>query len=232
MVVEIGIRAHTDLEAFAFGPLDERQLPIGPTRRTGVAREMVELQVADVGGVLRVGRARPGDAPALPRRLVQIARRHRPLHRNVRAADVEVRSAEVVVGVPGVRREREHDARTGRRTHDEEGTVAPHLVADVDLHDDLVVARAPRRTDVEGECRRPPATVRCGIPRRVVFAGRDRVGGEHDFASPAPTRATSTRTGRPPDDDMCTPTWSPGRADCGQQYPVTSSRATATCRRR
>jgi hypothetical protein len=43
----------------------------------------------------------------------------------------------------------------------------------------------------------------------------------------APTRATSTRTGRPPDDDMCRPTCSPAATDCGQQYPVTTSRPIA-----
>src|SRR6476620_10105508 len=40
----------------------------------------------------------------------------------------------------------------------------------------------------------------------------------------APTRATSTRTGRPPEDDRCRPTCSPALTDCGQQYPVTTSR--------
>ena len=42
-----------------------------------------------------------------------------------------------------------------------------------------------------------------------------------------PTRATSTRTGRPPDDDRCSPTCSPAPTDCGQQYPVTTSRPIA-----
>ena len=41
----------------------------------------------------------------------------------------------------------------------------------------------------------------------------------------APTRATSMRTGRPADDDTCRPTCSPDATDCGQQYPVTASRA-------
>src|SRR5205814_8507005 len=43
----------------------------------------------------------------------------------------------------------------------------------------------------------------------------------------APTRATSTRAGRRADDDMCRPTCSPGHTDCGQQYPVTTSRPIA-----
>ena len=57
-----------------------------------------------------------------------------------------------------------------------------------------------------------------------MLVGRDRVGAEHDLPL-APTRATSTRTGRPPDDDRCRPTCSPARTDCGQQYPVTGTRA-------
>ena len=110
VLFEIGIRAHADLEALAFGPLDERQLPVGPTRRTGIARQMVDLDVPDMGGVLRIGRARAGHPPALARRLVEIARRHRPLHGNVGAPGVQVRSAEVVVGVPGIGGQRQHDA--------------------------------------------------------------------------------------------------------------------------
>src|SRR5260221_8424451 len=39
-----------------------------------------------------------------------------------------------------------------------------------------------------------------------------------------PTRATSTATGRAPDDDRCSETVPPGSTDCGQQYPVTVSR--------
>ena len=196
MFFEIGVRAHTDLEPFAFGPLDERQLPVGPTRRPGVARQMVELDVADVRGVLRIGRARARHAPALARRLVEVARRHRPLHRNVGAAGVQVRSAEVVVGVPRVGRQREHDARAGRRTHDEERVVAPHLLADVDLHDDLVVARPPRRVDVERERDRPAAPLRGRVLRRLVLVGRDGVGAEHDLAARADPRHLDAH--RPP----------------------------------
>ena len=98
MGLEVGVRAHTDLEPLALGPLDERELPVGPTRRPRVPGEMVELDVADVRGVLRVGRARARDAPPLPRRLVEIAGRHRPLHRDVRAPGVEVRRREALLG--------------------------------------------------------------------------------------------------------------------------------------
>ena len=108
---EIAIHAHADLEPFAFGPLDERQLPVGPTGRTGIARQMVDLDVADVRGVLRIGRAGPRHPAALARRLEKVARRHRPLHGDVGAARVQVRSAEVVVGVPRIGRQRDHDAR-------------------------------------------------------------------------------------------------------------------------
>ena len=149
VILEIGVRAHADLESFAFGPLDERQLPVRPPCRTGVAGQVVELDVPDVRGVLRIGRTRARHATPLARRLVQVAGRHRPLHGDVGAARVQVRSAEVVVGVPRVVRQREHDARARRRTHDEERVVAPYLLADVDLHDDLVVARPPRRVYVQ-----------------------------------------------------------------------------------
>ena len=73
----------------------------------------------------------------------------------------------------------------GRRTHDEERVVAPHLLADVDLHDDLVVARPPRRVDVERERDRPAAPLRGRVLRRLVLVGRDRVGTEHDLPSRA-----------------------------------------------
>src|SRR5206468_10926567 len=55
----------------------------------------------------------------------------------------------------------------------------------VDLHDDLVVARPPRRVDVQRERDRPAATLRGSVLRRLVLVGRDRVRAEHDL----PTRA-------------------------------------------
>ena len=199
----------------------------GHPGRPGVAREVVDLDVADVGGVLRVGRARARDAPALAGRLVQVPRRHRPLQGDVGPPGVQVRSAEVVVGVPGVRRQREDDARARRRADDEERVVPPDLLAHVDLHDDLVVARAPRRVDVQRQGRGPPAPLGGRVARRLVLAGGDRVGAEDHVAParrsgpprPAPAgRPTRTGAGRP---------GSPAATDCGQQYPVTTSRAIA-----
>jgi hypothetical protein len=144
---------------------------------------VVELEVADVGGVLRIGRARPRHATALARRLVQVARRHRTLHGDVGAARVEVRSPEVVVGVPGVRRQRDHDARARRRAHDEERVVSSQLLADVDLHDDLVVTRLPRRVDVQRERNGPTASLGGSVVWRLVRVCRDGVVAEHDLPS-------------------------------------------------
>ena len=70
-------------------------------------------------------------------------------------------------------------------THDEERVVASHLLADVDLHDDLVVAGPPRRVDVERERDGPAATLRRRVLGRLVLVGRDGVSGEHDLPLPA-----------------------------------------------
>ncbi len=183
VLLEIRVGAHADLEALAFGPLDEGQLPVGPTRRPGVARQMVDLDVADMRGVLRIRCARPRHAPALARRLVEVARRHRSLQGDMGAAGVQVRPAEVVVGVPRIGRQRHDDPRPRRRPHDEERVVAPHLVADVDLHDDLVVPRPPRRIDVQREGDGPSAPLRRGVLRSLVLVGRYRVRAENDLAS-------------------------------------------------
>ena len=182
---EVGIRTHPDLETLAFGPLDKRQLPIRPTGRSGVARQMVDLDVADVCSVLRIGRARPRHATTLARGLIQVARRHRTLHGNVRATGVQVRSTKIVVGMPCIRRQRENDARVGRRTYDEERTIAPHLSLDVDLHDDLVVARPPGRVDVQHESDGPVAPLRGSIPRRLVLVCSHCVRPKHHVASRA-----------------------------------------------
>ena len=186
--LEVGIAAHADLEALAFGPLDERHLPIRPTGRSGIARQMVDLDVADVRRVLRIGRARPRHATALARRLVEIAGRHRALHGDLRATGVEVRPSEVVVGMPRVCRQCEHDARVGWRPHDEEGTVAPHLGANVDLHDDFVVARPPGRIDVQRESGRPIAPFRRGVLRRLMLVSPHRGGTKHHVAPGAHPR--------------------------------------------
>jgi hypothetical protein len=102
--------------------------------------------------------------------------------------------------------------------------VAPHLAADVDLQDDLVVAGSPRRVDVQGEGGGPAAPLRRRVLRRLVLVDRDGVGGVHHLSPPAD----------PGDLDPHRP--APGRrqvqadllaaaTDCGQQYPVTTSRA-------
>ena len=58
VLLQIGVGADADFETLALGPLNEGQLPVGPPRRPRVARQVVELDVPDVGRVLRVGRAR------------------------------------------------------------------------------------------------------------------------------------------------------------------------------
>ena len=136
---------------------------------------------------------------------MEIARRHRSLHGHVGPAGVQIRPAEVVVGVPGIGRQGHHDAGARRWTHDEEGEVTAHLLADGNLHDHLVVARAPPRLDVNQEHDRPAAPLRGSILRRLVLVRGHGVGTEDDLRCP-PTLVTSTRTGRPPDDEMCRPT--------------------------
>ena len=66
VLFEIGIGAHTDLEPLALGPLDEGHLPIRPTRRAGIAGKMVDLDVTDVGGILRMGAPVPVTRRPLP----------------------------------------------------------------------------------------------------------------------------------------------------------------------
>ncbi len=159
---------------------------------------MVELDVADVRGVLRIGRARARHAPALARRFVEIARRHRPLHGNVGAAGVQVRPAEVVVRVPRIGGQRNHDAFAGRGAHDKERVVAAHLLSDVDLHDDLVVAGAPRAVDGERERGGPAAALRRCVLRCLVLVDRDagRRRAEQHLASRADPRHLDAH--RPP----------------------------------
>ena len=157
-------------------------------------------QVADVGGALDVVGDHVGDPPAAARRLVQVAARHRPLERDGGAAGVEVAAAEVVVGVPGVGGQGQEDRRR-RRAHPAGGR--------------------RRRRGPGGACRRrrsrgPPRSSRCATSDRrsapARRASRSRSGrrraasGGHRRAPPSslnttvrssPTRATSTRTGRP-----------------------------------
>ena len=186
VLLQIGIRAHADLEALALGPLEEGQLPVGPTGRAGVAREMVDLDVADVRGVLRVGlaRSRSRDDPcpaACTGSPPPSAAAWRPGSRRCRGSVRRSRCRRATCWSPA----RARCARPGRGTHDEEGVVAPDLLADVDLHDDLVVAGAPGRIDVQGQRHGPPAPLRGGVLRRLVLVGRDGVGAEHDLAPSA-----------------------------------------------
>src|SRR5258707_1355533 len=65
----------------------------------------------------------------------------------------------------------------------------------------------------------------CGSGGCVVVTRRPAPGGlVSTTIRSRPTRATSTATGRAPDDDRCSETVPPGSTDCGQQYPVTVSR--------
>ena len=139
-------------------------------------------------GILWIGRARPRHTAPFARRLVEVARRHGSLHSNVGATGVQIRSAEIVVGVPGIRRQRDHDAGARRRTLDEECVAAPHLLANVDLHDDLVVARPPCRVDVYRYGDGPTAPLRGSVPRRLMLGGRDGVRTEHDLPPHADPR--------------------------------------------
>ena len=54
MVLEVGVGDDVDGVALALGPLEERLLPVGPAGRAGVRRQVVEAEVADVGGHLAV----------------------------------------------------------------------------------------------------------------------------------------------------------------------------------
>ena len=187
VVLQIGVGDHVDLVALPFGPLEERQLPVGPARRAGVGREVVRRQVAAVRGHLRVGHLHGGDPPPGPGRLGQVAGRQRALERHRGAAGVEVPAAEVVVGVPGVGRHGEQ-RRCGRgadlRPHHEEGVAPPGVTIDVDLQDDLVVPAPPRRVDVEHHGRRPAAALPVGAAGRGVVIGRECRLGEHHLTPP------------------------------------------------
>src|ERR1700722_113532 len=63
--------------------------------------------------------------------------------------------------------------------------VAANLLANINLHDHLVVARPPRRVDVQCEGDRPTAPFRGSVVGRLVLICRDRVGTEHDLPSPS-----------------------------------------------
>ena len=181
MVFQVGVGDDVDVVTATFGPLQERKLPVGPAGRSRPGRQMVERQVPDVRGHLRIRRRGRRDAAAEPGRLVQVPRRHRALQRHVRRARVEVAPAEVVVRVPRVRREREED-RCGSRvrlgTHDEERVTAAALAVDLDLEDHLVVTGAPRPIDVQHEGRRPSAPTAGRVDRRRVAVGGDGTIGE------------------------------------------------------
>ncbi len=185
MLLEVGVRDDVDLVALTIRPLDERQLPVRPARRAAVGRQVVHAEIPDVTRRLRVGRVQRRDALARAGRLVQVAGGHRSLHRDRGRAGVEVAAAEVVVGVPRVRRQREeHPCGGGRevRSYDEEGVGTAGLAVDVDRQDDLVVARRPVRLDGDVGRGRPPAPSFGGVERRRVIVGRDARLAVHDGA--------------------------------------------------
>ena len=138
---------------------------------------MVEPDVADVRVHVAVRRVRGRDPATGAVGLVQIAPGHRSLQRRVGAAVVEVSSAEVVVGVPGVGGELQKDpvGRIDRRPYDEEGVALADLAVDIDAEQDLVEARGPVVAHGHRVRSRPAAAVgRCVVGSRVVV-GRDAV---------------------------------------------------------
>jgi hypothetical protein len=139
-----------------------------------------------VSGVLRVGGTGSRDPAALPWGFEEVSGRHRPLHGHVGAARVQVRPTEVVVGVPRVGGQRQHDPGGRRWPEDEEGVVASDLLSHVDLHHHLVVTRPPRPVDVQCEGHRPATALGGGLLRRLVLVGRHGGRAEDDF--PASTQ--------------------------------------------
>jgi hypothetical protein len=222
VILEIGVGHHVDGVSVAFRPLEERQLPVRPSGRACVRRQVIELQVADVGRHLRVGRRGGRDPATVTRRLVQVARRHRTLQRHASAAGVEVPAAEVVVGMPRVRRQRKEHRRgrcADRGAHDEEGMAASLFAVDVDLEDDFVVARAPCDVDVDEKRGRPRATVAGGIRRGGVAVRGDGVVRADDDAL------------RPDASDLDRHRQSPGRRHVHSDRPATNDRLRPAVRR-
>ena len=199
MLLQVGVGDDVQVVALPLGPRDERELPVGPARRAGPRREVVHGEVADVGRHLAIGRMHHGDPAPGTRRLGQVTGAHRALQADRGAAVVEVAPTEVVVGVPRVRRQRQQDpggGGTGRRPHHEEGVAASGSAADVDLEGHLVVARRPRRIDLDGARRRPPAPLGRGAGGGRMIADLDAwVGEDH-----GPDRADAGHLdgGRPP----------------------------------
>ena len=185
MLLEIGVRNDVDRVVLPLGPLDERQTPVRPTGRAAVGRQVVHPQVADMARRLMIGRMQRRHALTRAGRLVQVARRHRPQHRRLGGAGVEVAAAEVVVGVPRVGVDRPEDACTRRGevgTHDEEGTARALLPVGVDRQQHLVVARPPVQPHDDLGGGRPVAPVLGRVGRRRVIARRHTLFGEHDLA--------------------------------------------------
>ena len=131
VILEVRVRHHVDPVALALGPLQERQLPVRPPGRARPRRQLVEPQVAHVRGHLRIRGVDHRDATPGTGRLVEEARRHRPLQRRPRRAGVEVQPAEVVVGVQRVGGQLQQDRvrRIGRRAEHEERVVAASAAA-------------------------------------------------------------------------------------------------------
>ena len=162
------IRADRDIDpvAVALGPMQERALPVPPSGATAPHRQtewfgpFEEPQRLGVGVRLHLApvRLRLGEEP----------RRHRAPHRDLCGARVQGRTAPVVVGVVGARREHEQDRRSlaAARPHDEERLRA--LVAGAQCH--RVVPAGPV-TDRDLQRNGPSAAVRARVRGRGVVIG-------------------------------------------------------------
>ena len=194
---------------------DERQLPRRPARRTGPRRQAVRADVADVTAHPRIGVADHRDRDPSPSGLRRNPGAHGRSERGVRAAGVEVRAGDVVVRVPGVRRQ--HEQRTVRvrvvaRTTTKPTASRPSAGGD----DDLVVAGRPRpgpTANVATTGQSQPIASASGAARAAP-AGRRRV---CTTTRSAPIRATSSRAA-PRGPRPNTSTVSPATTLSGQQY--------------
>ena len=189
VLLEVGVGGVPELDALGLGPAHEPSLLPGPAGHAVPRREVLGARRAPVA---------PLDEPRRGVVLGQHPRRQRPGERLLDRAGVEVQPALVVVGVPGVGGQLQHDP--ARTAHDEprrrRGVVEVH-----DVH-----ARRPVRTDGD----------RC----RVAVAAPHDVRVEPVAHDLDPPRRTSPA--------RCRVTGSPGRTLCGQQYAaVTRTGGTA-----
>ncbi len=175
------VRADRDIDpvAVALGPMQERAFPVPPSGAAAPHRQAEWLGPLEVPQCLGVGVRLHLAAVRL--RLREEPRRHRAPHRDLCGTGVQGRTAPVVVGVVGARREHEQDRRSlaAPRPYDEERLRA--LVARGQGH--RVVPAGPVG---DGDLQRdgPAAAVRTRVRRRDVV----HVGGARSRARPRAAR--------------------------------------------